>query len=296
MGNDEATAQTGGEPMEELSGRVVVITGGASGIGRAMADRFAAAGSKLVLADVDQVGLAGAVAELEVGGATALGVPCDVTDPSSVVDLRDRVIDAFGAVHVVCLNAGVAPTGPLLDTDLATWRWVIDVNLMGVIHGIDAFGPVLVAAGEGHVVCTSSGAGLVATPLLGAYSATKHAVVAVAEVLYQELRGSGVGVTVVCPSLVRTGIFDSERSRTDAHGGPGHDDTELRRSLRVALASMGASAGEVADAVVAAVREERLYVLPHQEIKDIFAERAEAILGDRAPEAVPTDAGADGTG
>jgi NAD(P)-dependent dehydrogenase (short-subunit alcohol dehydrogenase family) len=266
--------------MQELTGKVAVVTGGASGIGRAMAERFAAAGMRVALADVEAGALATTVAELEDSGATVCGVVCDVRSASSVADVHHAVIDTFGAVHVVCLNAGVAPTGPLLNTSLDTWRWVVDVNLMGVVNGIAVFAPALVAAGEGHIVCTASAAGLVPTVNLGAYCATKHAVVGLAETLRLELSETGVGVSVLCPALVQTRIFESERNRPAEHGGPVHTDPATADLLRAALAAGGIPPAQVAQAVFEAVVNNRLYVLPHPEVVDWVRARADAVAED----------------
>src|SRR3954451_388635 len=198
--------------MRDLSDKVVVITGGGSGIGRAMAHRFAGAGMRVALGDVEPGPLKSVVDELGGDGDRVLGVDCDVRAVEDVERLRDATVDRFGTAHVVCLNAGVAPIAPLLQTSPDAWRWVVDVNLMGVAWGVHIFGPVLAAQGEGHVVCTASSAGLIDAPSLGAYSATKHAVVGLAAALRRELDGTGVGVTVVCPGLVNTKIFESERN------------------------------------------------------------------------------------
>jgi NAD(P)-dependent dehydrogenase (short-subunit alcohol dehydrogenase family) len=266
--------------MQELHNKVGVITGGAGGIGHAMGRTFAAAGMRVVLADVDGEALDSAVAELKGEGATALGVVSDVRSVESMRGLRDQAIAAFGGVHVVCLNAGVAPTGPVLQMGLDTWRWLLDVNLMGVIHGVDAFAPLLVAAGEGHIVCTASAAGLVATPGLGAYCTTKHAVVGLAETLRIELAGTGVGVSVLCPSLVRTRIFESERVQPSEVTSPAHPDQDAVALFRGALDAMGTSPDDVAGAVMAAIRADRLYVLPHPEVADWVRSRAEAVAAD----------------
>ena len=200
--------------MTQLDGKVAVITGGAGGIGLALAHRFRRAGMRIALADVEADALDAAVADL--GGADdVFAATCDVTDLADVHRFRDAVLAHFGAAHVVCANAGVAPSGPILGTSIESWRWVMDVNVMGVVHTIDAFGATLVGQADGHFVLTASAAGLSTTPGLGAYSATKHAVVGTAATLHAELAGTGVGVSVLCPGLVRTRIFESERNRPD---------------------------------------------------------------------------------
>lgn len=209
--------------MEELEGKVAVVTGGASGIGRAMADRFAAEGMKLVLADVEEAALAAAAKELADGGATVAAVPTDVSQQVSVDALAARTLEEFGGVHVVCNNAGVGGHGaPSWEGPVADWEWVIGVNLWGVIHGTRAFLPALVDQDEGHVVNTASGAGLGAIPFMAPYSATKHAVVAMSEALFHELalRGSNVKVTVLCPGFLNTRIAEFGRNWPERLGPP----------------------------------------------------------------------------
>ncbi|MDG2427883.1 MAG: SDR family NAD(P)-dependent oxidoreductase [Acidimicrobiales bacterium] len=203
--------------MHELKGKVAVVTGGASGMGLAFAHRFVAAGMKVVLGDIETAALDEAVNGLHDVGAEVLGVRCDVSDATSVHDLARATNESFGAAHVVCLNAGVATAGALNEQSLADWEWVLGVNLMGIVHGLDAFLPGLIDRNEGHVVVTASVAGHTAYPTLGPYSATKHAAVAIAETLYNELTSSGsqVGATALCPGFVDTRIFDSDRNRPE---------------------------------------------------------------------------------
>jgi len=189
--------------MRELDGRVAVVTGGASGIGLGMARAFAGQGMKLVLADIESGPLAEAAAGLAADGADVLGVECDVSKAESVAELRDRALAQYGAVHVVCNNAGVAGSaaGATWEAPLDEWDWVMGVNLMGVIHGIRTFVPVMVEqAAPGHVVNTASMAGLM--PGMGIYGVTKHAVVALSESMHAELNGRDlpIGVSVLCPA------------------------------------------------------------------------------------------------
>ena len=259
--------------MDKLAGKVCVITGGAGGIGMAMARRFRRAGMFVVLGDVDQVALDRAADDLGVG---VVGAVCDVTSPASMDALRDVALQAFGDVHVVCLNAGVAPVGPLLETDVDTWRWVIDVNVLGVVHGIRSFAPLLVEQGEGHIVFTSSAAGLSTTPAIGAYSATKHAVVGIATTLRDELAPSGVGVSVICPGALRTQIFESERNRpgavSDEPSGPDGVASLYRRAVAKAP-----DPSVAAEAAYRAVVEDRLFVLPSPEVSGAIEARLDAI-------------------
>ena len=192
--------------MKDLQGKVAVITGGASGIGRAVADRAAGEGMKIVLGDIEEGPLKEAVDELTGRGAEALGVVTDVSDAASVRALRDRTLDRFGAVHLVHNNAGIGLGGPIWEVSEEDWRWILGVNLWGVIHGVATFVPLLIAQGEGHIVNTASIAGLTAAPFLGPYNASKHAVVAISETLFKDLQAMGapVGVSVLCPGFVQT--------------------------------------------------------------------------------------------
>ncbi len=178
--------------MRELQGRVAVVTGGASGIGRALAQRFAADGMRLVLADVEAEPLSATVTELEAGGARAIGVAADVASAADVETVRDRALEAYGAVHVVCNNAGVGGGG-IVDAPLDLWEWVIGVNLMGVVHGVHTFLPLLLEQDEGHIVNTASLAGLGGVAGLGIYCTTKFAVVGLSESLHYDLAARVVG-------------------------------------------------------------------------------------------------------
>ena len=248
--------------LQDLAGKVAVVTGAASGIGLALTERFAAEGAKVVMADVEEARLSAEASRLERAGARVLAVLTDVTDPGQVQALADQTLAHFGAVHVVCNNAGVAPAGPMLATTPEDWQWTVGVNVLGVAYGVTTFAPLLVEQGEGHIVNTASEAGLVTTPLLGMYCATKHAVVGLSESLYRELTGTGVGVSCLCPNLVKTGIFHYERNRP--HG------TELSTAehatiapLRESLDAMGISPSEVAACVHDAIVNDRFWVFTH---------------------------------
>jgi NAD(P)-dependent dehydrogenase (short-subunit alcohol dehydrogenase family) len=257
--------------MDQLSGKVAVVTGAASGIGLAMAEAFAAEGMRLVLADVDEAGMAAALSTLTGSGAEAIAVPTDVSDPSSVEALRDETLSSFRTAHVICNNAGVGGGGPLWEVPLEVWQWVFGVNFWGVVHGIRSFVPLLLEQGEGHVVNTASAAGLLSTPFLGPYSASKHAVVATSETLRLDLAGRGVGVSVLCPMWVRTRIHDSDRnapeSVTSAQANTARDPAtaDSFRSLLAGLVGSGLEPSVVASDVVSAVKEDRFWVLPHPE-------------------------------
>jgi NAD(P)-dependent dehydrogenase (short-subunit alcohol dehydrogenase family) len=283
--------------MQELRDRVAVVTGAASGIGRAMATRFAAEGMRVVLADIERDALAVAAKEIEAGGGTVLAVPTDTSKDEEVERLAARTLEAFDAVHVICNNAGVAGTAaPTWQRSLTDWQWVLGVNLWGVIHGIRAFVPRMLAQGtEGHVVNTASMAGLITGPGTSDYGVTKHAVVALSESLHHELAimGARVRVSVLCPAWVNTRILDSDRNRPagferapDAYDslleGVGPTREQFEAIVRH-LVSTGLAPEAVAASVVDAIRAERFYILTHPEWRAHVRTRLETILEDRNP-------------
>ncbi len=271
--------------MKMLEGKVAAVTGAASGLGRAMALAFAGEGMHAALADVDEPGLKSTLNEVQSRGVRAFAMRVDVSRYQEVESFCSKAIAQFGATHVVCNNAGVSPLGAVWENTLADWQWILGVNLWGVIHGVRAFVPRLLAQGEGHVVNTASVAGLISPPGMGAYNVTKHAVVALSESLYHDLRlrGSPVGVSVLCPAYVPTGIADSERNRPRELLNPAKSPSKDETMLKKAVASGKLSADDVARAVVAAVKEERFYVLTHPRIKGAIRARMEDILDERAP-------------
>jgi len=275
--------------MKTLAGRVAVITGGASGLGRALADAFGAQGMKLVLADVDEPALARTAGELRARGYAVATQPTDVSQGAAVERLAAAALEAFGAIHVVCNNAGVAPLGLVWEATEADWRWALGVNLWGVIHGVRVFTPILLGQGdEGHIVNTASVAGLIAPPGMGVYNASKHAVVALTETLHHDLaaRGAKVRCSVVCPAFFASGIADSDRSRPPelrADRAESDEDRALHAMLRKATQSGRLSADDIAAAVLAAVRDERFYVLTHPKINGAIERRMRDILDGRAP-------------
>lgn len=274
--------------MKDLKGKTVVVTGGAGGIGNAMARNFAAAGARLVIGDIEEETLAAAVVELESDGAEAIGVPTDVSDVVQVEALRDAALDKFGAVHVVCNNAGVGTGGPLWHTTVEDWKWVLGVNLWGVIHGILTFVPLMVEQGEGHVVNTASMAGLVSGPGLGIYSASKFAVVATSESLLQDLKmaGSPVGVSVLCPGWVRTQIANSERNRPNDLARSLEPDRvgEVMLEMVRQVVDNGIEPEIVGQMVVDAVRENQFYIFPHPQMLAGATSRVERLVAGLAPE------------
>jgi NAD(P)-dependent dehydrogenase (short-subunit alcohol dehydrogenase family) len=263
--------------MKRLEDKVAVVTGAASGLGKAMARAFAAEGMRLALADVDEAGLRA----LGLPGSFAMRV--DVSQAAEVDAFAERTVAELGGVHLVCNNAGVAVTGAVWEMSEADWEWIMGVNLRGVTNGVRAFAPRLIAQNEGHIVNTASVAGLISPPGMGAYCVTKHAVVTLSEALHHDLRerGSQVGVSVLCPAYVPTGIAESDRNRPP-HLGTSRK-TPKDASLKKAVSAGKLSADDVARAVVTAVKAERFYVLTHPAIKGAVRARMEDILEERAP-------------
>lgn len=269
--------------MQDLEGKVAVVTGAASGLGRAMAFAFAAEGMDLALADVDEKGLAETLAGLRSSNIKTLSLRVDVSRAAEVEALAQRAQEALKGLHLVCNNAGVALTGAVWENTEHDWEWILGVNLRGVVNGVRAFAPRLIAQGEGHIVNTASVAGLISPPGMGAYSVSKHAVVALSEALHHDLRerGSRVGVSVLCPAYVPTGIADSDRNRPRALGSSRKTPADL--TLKKAVSSGKQSAGDIARAVVAAVKAGRFYVLTHPAIKGAIRARMEDVLEERVP-------------
>ena len=268
--------------MRELSGRTAFITGGASGIGLELGRAFVAAGMKVMLADVETGALERAVASLREITSDIRGVACDVADADSVERAAQATFDAFGHVHVVCNNAGVAAGGSIDNISLDNWRWVIDVNLMGVVHGIRTFLPHLRAHGEGgHIVNTASMAGMNGGLGFSPYTASKFAVVAMSEGLSMQVKPHGIGVSVLCPSFVRTAIGDSGRNRPARYGQPQPLDPASPAGLMVAEIARRLQAGldpsDVAARVVAAIRNDELYIFTHPNMRDEVDARFAAI-------------------
>ncbi len=242
-------------------GEVCLVTGGGSGIGRSIAHRFARDGMRIVIVDVEQAALDATVEALGGEDERVLALCCDVRSPDQMATARERTLDHFGDIHLVCLNAGVAPSGPILDTPIEVWDWVFDVNVRGILNGVHAFGPLLARRGRGHIVCTASAAGLTDTPSIGAYGATKHAVIGLAAALRHELSAAGVGVSVVCPGMIDTKIFESERNRPAGMADPSVDNPTAA-VYRDLLAAVGASPDDVAEMVRQAVVDDQFFVFP----------------------------------
>lgn len=273
--------------MEQLAGKVAVVTGGASGIGRAMAGRFGAEGMRLVLADVEEAALVKAVGELKDAGIAAIGVLTDVSDASAVEHLAERTLAEFGAVHVVCNNAGVSAGGRATDVRLDSWHWVLGVNLWGVIHGVRTFLPLLLDQDEGHIVNTASSAGLGGTGVMGPYGTSKFAVLGLSESLFHELSalGTQVGVSVLCPGFVKTQIADAERNRPSyVEALPETSElNDARRAGRDWVAT-GVEPSEIADAVTAALYSKRFFIPTHEKLwLSITGRRLAWMLGGPPP-------------
>ena len=271
--------------MQNLGGKTAFVTGGASGIGFALGRAFAEAGMSVMLADIETEALAAAVENLRGLGPGVHGIACDVADPTSVERAAEASYAAFGKVHVVCNNAGVAGGGGIDDISLDTWRWVLDVNLMGVLHGVRTFLPHIRAHGEGgHIVNTASMAGLNSGLGLSPYSASKFAVVSMSEGLSKQVAPLGIGVTVLCPGFVRTRISDSRRNRPGRYGPAAAPDPESPAGKLAAqlanLARLGLDPMNVAAQVLTAIREDNLYVFTHAgaEWRAELKERFDAIL------------------
>jgi NAD(P)-dependent dehydrogenase (short-subunit alcohol dehydrogenase family) len=277
--------------VDVLSGRVAVITGGASGIGLAMARRFAAEGMRIVLADIERPVLERAGEDLAGAGADVLTVPTDVSVAEEVEALAATTIEHFGDVHLVCNNAGVGSRGlTVADLPLADFTWVIGVNLFGVIHGIHAFLPRLRANGVGHIVNTASISGLYHLPRMAPYNASKAGVVALSETLRFELdaEGGGVGVSVLCPSWVRTNISTSDRNRPERfsytiESAQMEEAAEYKARRRQQLATLAVDPAAIADQVCDAVKNDRFYVLTHPESIPAFEERVRRIVAGENP-------------
>lgn len=264
--------------MRDLAGRTAVVTGGASGIGLALGRAFLSAGMKVVLADIEAVALQAAVEDLRRIAPDVTGTICDVAEAASVEAAAAAAHAAFGKVHILCNNAGVGGGSGIEDIAPETWRWVLDVNVMGVVHGIRSFLPLIRRHGEGgHIVNTASMAGLQSRLGFSPYAASKHAVVTMSEGLAAQLKPLGIGVTVVCPAFVQSRIAESARNRPQRYGparkpAPGSPGAELAAILAERSAS-GLSPEVVAARTLAAIRADELYVFTHPELHGEVEER-----------------------
>jgi NAD(P)-dependent dehydrogenase (short-subunit alcohol dehydrogenase family) len=277
--------------MKDFEGGIAVVTGSGSGIGAALAWRFARAGMKLVLADIEPGAVGSVVRALRRDGHEALALQTDVADPDSVERLAQQTYERYGMVNVLCNNAGVVPSGrhlPVWEQSLQDWRWSLEVNLMGVIHGIHSFVPRMLAQGApGHIVNTASVAGFVSGSGSTAYGAAKHAVVRATEALYAGLRerGAPIGVTVLCPGLVATRIYESERNRPEqlaVPDGAAPESPELQ-AIAANLYRNALTPEAVAEQTFEAIRDDRFYQFTTTSFDDAIRDRSEAILARRNP-------------
>ena len=280
--------------MDRFKGKVAVITGGASGFGREFARLGASLGMKLVLADVQADALDAAVNELKAAGAHVIGKRTDVSKSDEIQALADAAVAAFGEVNFLFNNAGVASGGLVWESSEQDWDWVLGVNLRGVLHGVRIFTPLMLAAAgrdpeyRGHIVNTASIAGLVTAPMLGAYTVSKHAVVALTESLYHDLGlvTDQVQCSVLCPSFVATGINRSQRNRPaalDAEGTPHRSQLAAQAILDLGTGASTVSAEQVAKLTFEGVRERRFYICPHPDALSAAQQRFDDIMALRNP-------------
>jgi NAD(P)-dependent dehydrogenase (short-subunit alcohol dehydrogenase family) len=277
--------ESGRDVMKDFEGKVAVVTGAASGIGLGMAERFAREGMKVVLADIEEDALNGAVADLRRKEHDVIGVHTDVSRAEAVEELKQKTLEAYGKVHLVCNNAGVLnAAGPIWQNTLNDWQWMLGVNFWGVVHGIRSFLPVMLdQSEEGWLVNTASIAGLGTSGSI--YGITKHAVVALSETLYLQLkaRGAKVGVSCLCPVFVNTKIVEAERNRPrQLWNREAPEETRGWEALAERLRA-GISSEEMAEIVVEGIREERFYVIPEAYDGMPVKMRLENILGRRNP-------------
>ncbi len=278
--------------METFKDKVAVVTGAASGIGRGLADRFAAEGMRVVLADVEQVPLEQAERVLRDAGHDVMAVRTDVSKAEEVQALADKTIERYGAVHLLCNNAGVGGGGWSWESSLADWQWVTGVDFWSVVHGIRSFVPLMIKAGEeAHIVNTASVAGLMPGAGNASYTASKFAVVGLTEALYYELmitQNTKIGVSVLCPGAVDTKIIDSMRNHPEGRPEPPAEGTPEAIGLAMVrqVLAAGMKPAELAGIVLEGIREKRFYILPHPEHNAVIAKRAEAIIAGTPPPAV----------
>ena len=275
--------------MKDFEGKTAVVTGAASGMGRAFAERFAAEGMKVVLADVEEAALETAVAQMSDAGHDVIGVQTDVSKLEALHELAQRSVDAYGKVHIVCNNAGVdGYLGPIWEASPKDWQWTFGVNFWGVVHGVTAFMPILLAQDEpAHIVNTASATAIV--PGSNIYSVTKHAVLSYSEALYAQLSNAGapVGVSALCPGTVNTKLFYGSRNRPDELRNPGesmdHEPGDEARAMLRGVLARSIPPSDVADILLDAIREERFYVLTDEEWDETSRLRGEAILARGVP-------------
>ncbi|MBQ0799456.1 MAG: SDR family NAD(P)-dependent oxidoreductase [Porticoccaceae bacterium] len=262
--------------MKDVSGKVAFITGGASGMGLGMARSFAAAGMKVMIGDIELEPAQKAVDELKAKGLEAACVQVDVSSMESMQAAADKTIATFGKVHVISNNAGVAVGGYSESCSMRNWKWVMDVNLWGVIYGLQAFVPLIASHGEGgHVISTASMAGMVGLRGAGPYNATKFAVVGMMETFAADHRKDNIGASVLCPGIVATNIGHSGRNRPDEYGGavaPSAKDNTAE------MLAQGLNADVVGDLVLEAVQEDQFYIFTDPGLKHLVETRCKRIM------------------
>jgi NAD(P)-dependent dehydrogenase (short-subunit alcohol dehydrogenase family) len=271
--------------MRDFAGKTAFITGGASGIGLGFAQTFAAAGMNIVIADIEEAAMAGAIDTLKAQGGQVIGVECDVADQQSYRRAADRAFGAFGKVHLLCNNAGVARTGPIWEIADTDWEWTIGVNLMGMIHGLQVFVPHMTAHGEAsHIVSTSSMAGLRTSVAGGPYTATKYAMIGLSERLADELSGTNIGVSVFCPNNIRSNMPNNGRNRPGRFGGPIDSRSDAHAAAHVATMMDRNRAGmdprEAGLRVKKGIEAEQLFIFSHADEKPVLERRFARILAD----------------
>jgi NAD(P)-dependent dehydrogenase (short-subunit alcohol dehydrogenase family) len=262
--------------VKELRDKVAFITGGASGLGLGMAKAFGREGMKVMIADIEQAALTRAVQELKDSQVRAEGVLCDVSSRGSLREAALKTIATFGKVHVVCNNAGVGAGGPMGSYDERDWQWCVDVNLFGVVHGMEVFAPLIESHGEGgHFVNTASMAGWLGVPNMEPYCASKFAVVAMSEGWAMQLNPKNIGVSILCPGFVQTRIHDSQRNKPARYGSAENVQLGLgeSREQAAAMVNSGIPVEPVANRVVEAIRDNDLYVFTHVEYRPLVEMR-----------------------
>ncbi len=269
--------------MQDFTNKVAVVTGAASGIGAGLARRCAAEGMTVVLADVSADKLEPLLAELQASGARAIAQITDVSSPEAVEALAERAWGEFGQVDLLFNNAGVLISSPVAECSLEDWRWILNINLMGVIHGLHSFVPRMLAQGTpGHIVNTSSLAGLLAAPLMGPYTVGKQAVLALTETLHYELAETPLNVSLLCPGPIATNIAHSGDAR-EAQAQLSPAQQQLQDFLSAGI-SAGMSPDDCAGKVFEALREERFWVFTHEDFKPEYQRRVQEVLDNRNPE------------
>ncbi len=270
-------------PLDNLSGKTAFVTGGAGGLGLAMVEAFLESGMKVMFADIEQDAVQATLKRLSSYDNRLAGMVLDVAEPDALRRAADETFAKFGKVHLICNNAGVSRGGPVDKISEADWQWVIDVNLMGTVRGIQAFLPHMKEHGEGgHIVNTSSMSGLTPKALAGPYAATKFGIVGISEVLAAELAGTNVGVSVLCPGNFRTRMPESGRNRPQRYGGgfsTAEDKANAERHARyLEMARLGVDPKEVAPLVIQAIRDNKLYIFTHPERREDVEARYRQIM------------------